>query len=142
MFAYIDSYVTVFMFFLVGVVFVIGVLWLSGFMRLRPKPKKSELMQDIYECGEETEGLTWVKFDLRFYIAALLFLVFDVEVALLYPWAVIVKNLGPLAAFEGIVFILILVVPLLYTWLKGDLEWIKSYKTDENSISENNNPES
>ena len=138
MFAYIDSYVTVFMFFLVGVAFVIGVLWLSGFMRLRPTPKKSELKEDIYECGEETEGLTWVKFDIRFYIAALLFLVFDVEVALLYPWAVKVMNLGIFAAIEGIIFIIILVVPLLYTWRKGDLEWVKSYKPEENKSSEQN----
>ncbi len=133
MFAYIDNYVTVFVFFLVGVVFVIGVLWLSKFMRLRPTPKKSALKREIYECGEETQGLTWIKFDLRFYIVALLFLIFDVEVALLYPWARVYKQLGALAAVEAIVFILILAVPLLYIWFKGDLEWVKSYKADSDT---------
>ena len=136
MFAYIDNYVTVFVFFLVGVVFVIGVLWLSKFLRLRPTPPKSKQKLEIYECGEETQGLTWIKFDLRFYIVALLFLIFDVEVALLYPWARVYKQLGALAAIEAIVFILILAVPLMYIWLKGDLEWIKSYKSDSDTSLE------
>ncbi|MCD4658390.1 MAG: NADH-quinone oxidoreductase subunit A [Planctomycetes bacterium] len=130
MFGYIDNYVTVFVFVLVGAVFVVGVLWLSKFLRLRPTPEKSELKQEIYECGEETQGLTWIKFDLRFYIVALLFLIFDVEVALLYPWARVYKHLGALAAVEAIVFIIILSVPLFYVWLKGDLEWVKSIEAD------------
>ena len=84
-----------------------------------PNPQKSE----TYECGVETVGETWVQFKAQYYIYALVFLVFDVELVFLYPWAVAFDFLPMFAVFEGVLFILILVAGLLYAWRKGILEW-------------------
>ncbi len=78
-----------------------------------------------YECGEEPVGSPWIRFNARFYVIALIFVVFDVEVLFLFPWAVNLKTLGMFAWIEMAVFILILSVGLAYVWAKGDLEWIK-----------------
>ena len=78
-----------------------------------------------YECGERPIGSSWVQFHNRFYIIALVFIVFDVEVMLLYPWAVVFKKLGIVAFVEMVVFVSILLVGLAYVWVKGDLEWVK-----------------
>lgn len=86
----------------------------------KPNPLKSE----TYECGIETFGDTWVQFKAQYYIFALVFLVFDIEVVFLYPWAVAFDQLPLFAVVEGIIFILILVAGLLYVWRKGTLEWV------------------
>ena len=87
-------------------------------------PRKSNPSKtDTYECGIETVGDTWVQFKVQYYIFALVFLVFDVELVFLYPWAVAFDNLTIYAVLEGILFILILVSGLLYIWRKGALEW-------------------
>jgi len=81
-----------------------------------------------YECGEVPEGSAWIQFNVRFYVFALVFVIFDVEAAFLLPWAVVFKGmegLAPVAFFEGVVFILILVVALAYVWRKGDLAWVR-----------------
>lgn len=85
----------------------------------RPNPIK----QDIYECGIETHGSTWVQFRAQYYIFALVFLIFDVEVVFLFPWALAYNRLGLFALVEMFIFIFLLVVALLYTWRKGVLEW-------------------
>lgn len=88
-------------------------------------PKKpNSIKQSTYECGMETVGDSWVQFRAEYYIFALVFLVFDVETVFLFPWALSLKALDMFAVIEGIVFIMILVVGLLYTWRKGMLEWI------------------
>ena len=79
--------------------------------------------QTTYECGIETVGPAWVQFKAQYYIFALVFLIFDVETVFLFPWAVKLGELGMFAVLEGIVFILILIVGLVYTWRKGMLEW-------------------
>jgi len=86
----------------------------------KPNPIKSE----TYECGVETVGETWVQFRAQYYIFALVFLVFDVEVVFLYPWAVAFDKLPLFAVFEGILFILILVAGLVYAWREGALKWM------------------
>jgi NADH:ubiquinone oxidoreductase subunit 3 (subunit A) len=78
-----------------------------------------------YECGEDPTGSAWVQFNIRFYVFALIFLVFDVEAAFLIPWAVVFREFGLLAFIEGVIFIMILVVALAYVWRKGDLAWIR-----------------
>jgi NADH:ubiquinone oxidoreductase subunit 3 (subunit A) len=85
----------------------------------KPNPIKSE----TYECGIETHGETWVQFKAQYYIYALVFLVFDIEIVFLYPWAVAFDQLPLFAVVEGVIFILILVAGLIYTWRKGILEW-------------------
>ena len=85
----------------------------------RPNPVKN----DIYECGIETYGSTWIQFRAQYYIFALVFVVFDVELVFLFPWALAYNKLGLFALFEMVVFIFLLVVALVYTWRKGALEW-------------------
>jgi NADH:ubiquinone oxidoreductase subunit 3 (subunit A) len=85
----------------------------------KPNPLKSE----TFECGIETVGDTWVQFKAQYYIYALVFLIFDVELVFLYPWAVAFDFLPMFAVIEGVLFILILVAGLLYAWRKGILEW-------------------
>ena len=83
-----------------------------------------------YECGELPVGSSWVRFNIRFYLVALFFIVFDVEVLFLYPWATVFKDLFPVAGslvfVEMAVFIAILVIGLAYVWAKGDLDWVKT----------------
>ena len=79
-----------------------------------------------YECGEVPYGSSWVQFNIRFYVVALIFIIFDVEVALLYPWAVVFQRLGFLAFIEAFIFIVILLAGLAYLWKEGDLEWVRS----------------
>ena len=66
-----------------------------------------------------------MQFNIRFYVIALIFLIFDVEVVFLFPWAVVFKDLGLLAFVEMAIFLLILIVGLAYVWKKGDLDWVK-----------------
>jgi NADH:ubiquinone oxidoreductase subunit 3 (subunit A) len=92
---------------------------------LRPS-RFSEEKLTTYECGENPTGSAWVQFNIRFYVFALIFIVFDVEAVFLLPWAVVFRELGLLAFVEGLVFIAILVVALAYVWRKGDLEWVRA----------------
>jgi NADH-quinone oxidoreductase subunit A len=78
-----------------------------------------------YECGEDTVGETWIKFNIRFYVTALIFIIFDVEIVFLFPWAVVFKEMGLIAFLEMAVFLLILIIGLVYVWVKGDLKWDK-----------------
>ncbi len=116
-------------------VFVLANLFLGKLVRPnRPSPEKSE----IYECGEKPVGTAWVQFDLRFYVVALLFVIFDVEIAFFFPWAVVfgqatqpgagAKGLqfAQFAFIEFVVFFAILLVGFAYLWKRGDLEWVKS----------------
>ena len=87
--------------------------------------KKSKEKLETYECGEESEGSAWLQFNIRFYVIALIFLIFDVEVVFLFPWAVVFKELGLLAMVEMAIFLVILIVGLAYVWVKSDLDWVK-----------------
>jgi NADH:ubiquinone oxidoreductase subunit 3 (subunit A) len=108
------------LFFIVGLIIPVGAIaaaWVLG-----PK-KPNPIKQATYECGIETVGDSWVQFKAQYYIFALVFLVFDVETVFLFPWAVKLGQLGLFAVVEGIIFILILIAGLAYTWRKGMLEW-------------------
>ena len=120
--------VLIFMFLAVG--FVLAALTFSRLVAPSfPQPDKGE----IYECGERPIGEAWFKFNPRFYIIALIFVIFDVEVALTFPIAVVFKawkenHVGWIAFFELMVFVGILISGLAYVWKKGDLEWIKKLR--------------
>ncbi len=86
----------------------------------KSNPAKSE----VYECGIETVGDTWVQFKVQYYVFALTFLVFDVELVFLFPWAVAFNQLPFLGVASGVLFILILFIELLAAWRKGVLEWV------------------
>ena len=92
---------------------------------LSPRNNKGGEKLISYECGELPEGSAWVKFNIRFYVIALIFLIFDVEIVFLFPWAVVYQELGLLAFIEAFLFVLILVVGFIYIWAKGDLDWVK-----------------
>ena len=76
-----------------------------------------------YECGEDVIGSPWVKFNIRFYVVALIFLIFDVEVVLLIPWALVYQNYGMTGYMIGFIFLVLLGLGMAYEWRKGDLEW-------------------
>jgi NADH:ubiquinone oxidoreductase subunit 3 (subunit A) len=86
------------------------------------KPNRTK--QEVYECGNETVGESYVQIKVQYYIFALIFLIFDVETVFLFPWAASFNQIPLFAVLEGVLFILILVVGLLYTWRKGALEWV------------------
>ena len=90
-----------------------------------PRFNKKGDKLEIYECGELPEGSAWVQFNIRFYIIALIFIIFDVEVGFLFPWAVVFKELGLIAFVEVMMFLGILIVGFAYVWMKGDLDWVK-----------------
>lgn len=78
-----------------------------------------------YECGEIPEGSAWAKFNIRFYIIALIFIIFEVEVVFMFPWALVYKDFGLLGFMEMLLFVSILLVGFFYVWKKGDLDWVK-----------------
>jgi NADH:ubiquinone oxidoreductase subunit 3 (subunit A) len=78
---------------------------------------------ETFECGNPPSGSAWARFSVRFYLTALLFLVFDVEVVFLYPWATELRQLGMFGFLEGLVFIVILLVALIYAWQRGAFDW-------------------
>ncbi len=92
---------------------------------LRPSLPNRE-KKAIYECGEPTIGGSWVQFDLRFYIVALFYLVFDVEVALIYPWAVVYRQFPTEALVLGAPFLGIIIIGYAYEWYSGSLDWVRS----------------
>jgi NADH-quinone oxidoreductase subunit A len=101
--------------------FVFGGL-IASFLIAPHKPGK--VKNSPYECGEKPMGSAWVQFNVGYYLFALLFLVFDVEAAFLYPWAVVLREVGVAGLMEAGVFILILLSALVYAWRKGVLEWV------------------
>ena len=95
---------------------------------LRPRAGREKTKVAIYECGEPTIGPAWIRFDIRFYTVALMFVIFDVEIALLFPWASIFRELvsegsGLRALIEVGTFVAILMVGLAYVWKRGDIDW-------------------
>lgn len=110
----------VFIFFIIGAVFVAGGLVTAW--AIRPSRGYASKLTS-YECGEDPVGSSWVKFNIRFYVVALIFLIFEVETVFMFPWALVYKNLGMFAFVEMLVFLAILGVGYAYVWVKGDLEW-------------------
>ncbi len=110
-------------FMVMGLVFMVVALVFSRLVR--PTGVQSDVKLSTYECGEIPQGSAWIQFNIRFYVVALIFIIFDVEIIFLLPWAVVFKDLGMFAFIEGLIFIAILVVGLAYVWRKGDLAWVK-----------------
>ena len=118
--AYAQQYLFIGLLTAVAVVLGVAPLILARFVAPR-KPGHSK--QSPYECGLESEGDPWIQLRVQYYIYALLFVIFDVEVVFIYPWALIWRGLGPVALAEMALFIAILAVGLAYAWKKGALEW-------------------
>jgi NADH-quinone oxidoreductase subunit A len=123
-----SNFASVLLFLVVGLIFLAFTLILSRL--LQPKGIMGAEKYIPYECGELPEGSAWIRFNIRFYVLALIFIIFDVEIVFLLPWAVVFKKLGTFAYVEGVIFIAILVVGLAYAWKKGDLEWVRKDDLD------------
>ena len=104
----------------VGVAFVLVVYALVAI--LAPK-RPNALKNATYECGHEPIGGPWVPYRIQYYAFAIIFLIFDIETAFLYPWAIVYRKLGVFALAEMAVFIMVLVIGLVYAWKKGALKW-------------------
>jgi NADH-quinone oxidoreductase subunit A len=129
---YLSDFGQVLLFMVVGIVFILGGLITSWLIRPnRPNPEKLS----TYESGEEALGNAWGQFNIRFYIIALIFLLFEVEIVLLFPWATVFANKELIVASKGVwgwmaliemfVFVGILAVGLAYAWVNGYLDWVK-----------------
>jgi len=116
-----EQYGTVGIFLLVSIGFVLVTFGIARL--LRPHRPTDEKLQS-YECGEPTIGPSWIQYNVRYYIFALLFVIFDVEVVFIIPWAVVYKQLGLFALVEMLIFLAILIFGLLYAWKKGVLKWV------------------
>ncbi|MEM8542487.1 MAG: photosynthetic/respiratory NAD(P)H-quinone oxidoreductase subunit C [Cyanobacteria bacterium P01_H01_bin.119] len=101
---------------------LVPILALTAASFLRPAGR-GPARRTTYESGMEPIGGAWIQFNIRYYMFALVFVIFDVETVFLYPWAVAFSRLGMIAFFEGLIFIAILVFGLVYAWRKGALEW-------------------
>lgn len=88
------------------------------------KASKNPQKLQAYECGVPTIGPSWIQFNVGYYLFALIFLIFDVELIFLYPWAVVVKDIGWPAFVEALIFLFILFMGFLYAHKKGALKWV------------------
>ena len=131
------QFANVLVFFMLAVAFVGGMLGLGRLLR----PNNPEALKlTTYECGEPPTGGAWINFNIRFYLIALIFVIFDVEIAFIYPVATVFKQWvnngrGLFALAEIGVFIGILFVGLAYVWVKGDLDWLKRVR-ESGAVSE------
>jgi NADH-quinone oxidoreductase subunit A len=100
---------------------IVGVMC-SANMLLGPKAT-NPVKHEPFECGNPATGSAYGRFNVRFYMTAILFILFDVEVVFLYPWGLLFRDLGLFGLFEMLTFMLVLGVGLLYAWRKGALEW-------------------
>lgn len=139
---YLSDFGTILIFLIGGAIFILIGLFTARLIRpAKPNPEKLS----SYECGEEALGSSWVQFNPRFYIIALIFIIFDVELAFLFPWAVVFGQKSLIAATNGLwgwfaltemfIFIGILALGLAYAWAKGHLDWVKPKPVIPQSIS-------
>jgi len=119
-----ENYFPVLMFIAVGLLVGVATVAIGGVMSRmvgvhRPDPEKLS----PYECGFEAFEDARMKFDVRYYLVAILFILFDLEIAFLFPWAVVLREIGLFGFMAMVVFLGILVVGFIYEWMKGALEW-------------------
>ncbi len=103
---------------------VVGVLVSINRIIGAPSPSGAPPAKDeTFECGNPSTGSAWGRFSIKFYIVAILFIVFDLEVVFMYPWAVIYRELGLFGFVEMLIFITVLAIGFIFVWRKGALEW-------------------
>jgi NADH-quinone oxidoreductase subunit A len=125
------DYLNVLVFAAVGLAFVFVNLIVASVIR----PKRStDQGLEVYECGEPTIGDSWIQFDIRYYTVALIYVIFAVEIAFLFPWAMVLREafdvptIGYWALAKGFLFVAILFFGLVTVWVKGDLDWVLTYE--------------
>lgn len=133
---YLSAFGEILLYIIAGILFIVATLFVSRLIRPdRPNPEKLA----TYESGEETVGSAWNQFNVRFYVVALIFLLFEVEIVFLFPWSTVFANAvlieqtegawGWFALIEMLIFILVLAVGLAYVWVNGYLDWVKPNPT-------------
>ena len=117
---FLKDYLSIIIFLFVALGLSVGFIVLNFlFSPKNPDPEKLS----AYECGFEPFGDSRMEFDVRFYLVAILFIIFDLEIAFLFPWAISLGNLGPLGFWSMMVFLFILTIGFIYEWKKGALDW-------------------
>ena len=135
-----DVYIPVVILSALGVLMVAGALVVGHF--LRPK-NPNKVKNQPYECGEDPTGSAWANFNVRFYVVALIFIIFDVEGALMFPVAAVFQKFNQVGAggvvlLSILVFIAVLIQGIVYCWKKGDLDWVKSFTVDNDNSAKKN----
>ena len=117
---FLKDYLSIIIFLFVGIGLSFGFIVLNYiFSPKKPDPEKLS----AYECGFEAFSDSRMEFDIRFYLVAILFIIFDLEIAFLFPWAVSLGNIGTLGFWSMMIFLFILIVGFVYEWKKGALDW-------------------
>jgi NADH-quinone oxidoreductase subunit A len=107
--------------FFVGAVLIVGIGMLLSWL-VSPKSKNAQ-KNETYECGIPTQGSSFIQFRVGYYLFAIIFLIFDVETVFIFPWAVVMKDLGMVAFIEILIFFVVLGLGLIYAWKKKALKW-------------------
>ena len=117
---FLNNYLTILIFLAIALLLSLGFLILNfAFSPKNPDPEKLS----AYECGFEPFNDSRMEFDIRFYLVAILFIIFDLEIAFLFPWAITLGNLGLFGFFSMMLFLFILTIGFIYEWKKGALDW-------------------
>ena len=117
---FLKDYVSIIIFLFIAISLSVGFIVLNFlFSPKNPDPEKLS----AYECGFEAFGDSRMEFDVRFYLVAILFIIFDLEIAFLFPWAISLGNIGSLGFWSMMIFLSILTVGFVYEWKKGALDW-------------------
>ena len=139
------QYANVFIFIILGLLMTLAIITVSRVLAPRVKDVPDKFT--TYECGERPVGSAWILFNFRFYAVALAFLIFDIELAFVFPCVIIYKDwlqvgVGLLALIEVVVFVVILFLGLIYMWNRGDLKWTKEVpeELEEGVILEEEKP--
>jgi len=119
-FDFLSEYLPIIIFLFIALALSIGFIFINFI--LSPKNPDPEKLS-TYECGFEAFSNSRIEFDIRFYLVAILFIIFDLEIAFLFPWAISLGNIGLLGFFSMIIFLSILTIGFIYEWKKGALEW-------------------
>lgn len=111
----------------IAVTIAVSALIVGGMVTINrligPRPPRDKVKGEAFECGNPPSGSAWNRFSIHFYLTALLFLIFDVEIAFLYPWAAELRQLGIIGFVEAAIFIAILAVGLIYAWQRGAFDF-------------------
>ena len=117
---FLNNYLTIIIFLVIALILSLGFLILNfAFSPKNPDPEKLS----AYECGFEPFNDSRMEFDIRFYLVAILFIIFDLEIAFLFPWAITLGNIGLFGFFSMMLFLFILTIGFIYEWKKGALDW-------------------
>ena len=117
---FLNNYLTIIIFLAIALILSIGFIVLN--FALSPKNPDPEKLS-AYECGFEAFDDSRMEFDVRFYLVAILFIIFDLEIAFLFPWAITLGNIGYFGFFSMMLFLFILTIGFIYEWKKGALDW-------------------